>query len=140
MTAEEIWCPIPSLPTYEASSFGRIRKIPTTKPMPRGGVRSYGGVAWTGTWDQEQRRYTMMYKGKTYRVARLVCEAFHGPPPPGRSVAMHTDENSRNNRPDNLAWGTQKENLNAPGFIAYCRSRTGDNNPHVKGKKGERDG
>ena len=47
---------------------------------------------------------------------------------------MHLDENARNNKPENLRWGTQKENLNAPGFIAYCKSRTGDNNPYRKGK------
>jgi hypothetical protein len=47
---------------------------------------------------------------------------------------MHLDENSKNNRPENLAWGTQKENLNAPGFIEYCKGRTGKNNPYIKGK------
>lgn len=54
----------------------------------------------------------------------MVCEAFHGvqPHPYPQSVCMHLDENSRNNRPENLAWGSQKENLNAPGFVAYCRS------------------
>lgn len=48
---------------------------------------------------------------------------------------MHMDENSRNNVPSNLKWGTQKENLSAPGFIEYCRSRTGDNSPIAKAKK-----
>lgn len=75
-----------------------------------------------------------MYRGKTYKVHRLVCEAFNGPPPFQGAVCMHLDEDYRNNRPDNLAWGTQKENLNAPGFIAYCRSRTGENSPTAKGR------
>ena len=51
-----------------------------------------------------------------------------------KPCVLHKDENSRNNRPENLMWGTQKENLNAPGFLKYCRGRTGDNNPYVKGK------
>lgn len=68
-------------------------------------------------------RYVFQFKGKTYRVARLVCEAFNGPPPFNGAVCMHRDENSANNAPENLAWGTQKENLNAPGFLAYA-SRT----------------
>jgi hypothetical protein len=46
-------------------------------------------------------------------------------------VCMHLDENSRNNKPENLAWGTQKENLNAPGFIDYCKSKQ---KPNLNGK------
>lgn len=78
-------------------------------------------------------RLIYIRKGKSLKVHRLVCEAFNGPPGPGQ-VCMHLDENPFNNLPHNLAWGTQKENLNAPGFIAYCRSRTGDNSPTRKGR------
>ena len=77
----------------------------------------------------------MRYKGKTYKVHRLVCEAFHGPPSKEKSVCIHLDEDYRNNQPTNLKWSTQKENLNAPGFIAYCKGRTGDNSPFRKGMK-----
>jgi hypothetical protein len=48
---------------------------------------------------------------------------------------MHLNENSDDNRPENLAWGTQKQNLNAPGFIAYCKSRTGENSPTAKSRR-----
>jgi hypothetical protein len=48
---------------------------------------------------------------------------------------MHLDENAANNRADNLAWGTQRENLNAPGFLEYCRGRTGDRHPVAVGKR-----
>ncbi|CAK0755422.1 hypothetical protein CCP3SC15_2070001 [Gammaproteobacteria bacterium] len=67
----------------------------------------------------------------------MVCEAFHGAAPPGKTVCMHIDEDARNNRPENLTWGSQKMNLNAPGFISYCKSRTGQNNPYVKGRHKE---
>ena len=103
--------------------------------MPNGGVRTYGGKPWPGVWEPAEGRYILMYKGKTYRVARLVCEAFHGPPPLGKPFCLHDDEDSRNNKPGNLLWGTQKENLNAPGFLAYCRSRTGEDNPFMKGRR-----
>lgn len=43
---------------------------------------------------------------------------------------MHKDENSRHNAPSNLEWGTQKQNLNAPGFIAKCKSRIGEKGPN----------
>lgn len=128
----EIWRTIPSLPDYFASSFGRVMRVPYRAPMPYGGERPYGGVPICGVWNEEDQRFFFNYAGKNYKIARLVCEAFHGQPPPGEPVCMHLDENSRNNRPDNLAWGTQKENLNAPGFIEYCKGRTGENSPTTK--------
>ena len=121
MIAIEEWRSVPSLPEYEASSAGRIRRIPWEGVMPNGGVRIYGGHPWFGTWERVQRRYIMMYRGRTHRVARLICEAFHGPAPLEDLDTMHLDENSHNNRPDNLAWGTRKENLNFPKVKAYHR-------------------
>jgi hypothetical protein len=120
MSEQEEWRPIPSLEGYEASSLGRILRRPWKSRMPHGGWRTYGGKAWFGTWDG--KRFKFFHGGKNYRVAPLVCEAFNGPAPPGH-VCMHGDEDSRNNRPTNLSWGTQKQNLNAPGFLAYCRAR-----------------
>ena len=131
---KEEWRIVPSFPNLEASSWGRIRVIPYERPMPHGGVRRYGGIPTFGQWDGERFIYNQDGKNKTYRVARLICEAFNGPPPFPEAVAMHDDEDSRNNLPDNLVWGTQKQNLNYPGFLAYCRSRTGENSPSAKGK------
>lgn len=64
------------------------------------------------------------YRGKNYKVASMVCEAFHGEKPSGSHVCMHLDEDSKNNRAENLSWGTQKENLNAPNFKAWARGRS----------------
>lgn len=89
------------------------------------------GQPTAGQWDGE--RFIYLFRGRTHRVARLVCEAFNGPCHDG-PVCMHKDEDSRNNRPTNVRRGTQKENLNAPGFIDYCRGRAGDANPFVKGR------
>jgi hypothetical protein len=97
------------------------------------GPRQYGGEPTFGQWDGS--RFIYPRRGyKTLKVARLVCEAFHGPSPADKPVCMHLDENARNNRPENLAWGTQKENLNAPGFLAYCRGRVGELSPTVKAR------
>lgn len=115
------------------SDQGRVMRVPHWKTITKGGVRSYGGQPWYGVWDGN--RYILMHKRKTYRVARLVCEAFKGPPKPGRGYCLHGDENARNNKASNLSWGTQKENLNAPGFLKYCSSRTGDKSTYAKGKR-----
>jgi len=69
------------------------------------------------------------------KIHRLVCEAFHGFAPFERAVVLHLDENALNNRPENLRWGTQKENMNMPKFIKYCKSRIGENSPMTKSIK-----
>lgn len=96
---------------------------PYRAEMPKGGQRSYGGEPHFGVWSKADQRFIVVYKGKTYKVHRLICEAFNGPAPFEGAVAMHLDENPANNRAGNLKWGTQKENLNAPGFIDYCSHR-----------------
>jgi hypothetical protein len=107
--------------------------MPTITPEGFRGPKQYGGKPIRGQWDGS--RFVWQYKGRTHKVARLVCEAFNGAPPDKRSVCMHVDENSRNNAPANLRWGSQRENLNAPGFLAYCRGRVGDRNPNIVGRK-----
>jgi hypothetical protein len=131
----EIWRSIPSLPEYLASSEGRIMRLPYIGDMPKGGERHRGGTPHFGTWDKEEGRFVFVFRGKTYRIGRLICEAFHGPASIRTPVCMHLDENAANNRASNLCWGTQKENLNMPKVKEYHRSRTGENNPYVKGLK-----
>lgn len=46
----------------------------------------------------------------TKHVHRLVCSAFHGPPPSKSSVTRHMNGDPSDNTPDNLAWGNQTEN------------------------------
>lgn len=92
-------------------------------PMPNGGVKTVGGFEGFGVWREDTNRYMIVYRGKNYKVANMVCEAFNGPRPSGKHVCMHLDEDSRNNIPENLRWGTQKENLNAPGFLEWAKTR-----------------
>lgn len=109
--------------------------------MPHGGMRRYIPKPTYGTRTKASKIAAHVYMGLYARyygnmkVHRLVCEAFHGPPPFERAVVIHLDEDATNNRADNLKWGTQKENLNMPKFKAWQRTRTGENNPHVKGRK-----
>lgn len=131
----EVWRDVPSLSGIFVSSEGRVMYAPHRGPMPNGSTRPYGGEPTFGVWSKTDRRFILVVRGITYKVHRLIAEAFHGPPPFDGAVAMHADENSANNRSNNIQWGSQKENLNAPGFIEYCKGRTGENSPGLKGKR-----
>lgn len=69
------------------------------------------------------------------KVHQLVCEAFNGPKPTEHHVVSHKNENALDNRSENLEWSTQKENLNMPKFLDYCKARLGEDSPVVKGRQ-----
>jgi len=126
---EEIWKPVPSIPQLEASSLGRVRPVERVYTMPNGGERKTRPVGTFGSITKASKLATHTYRTTYYRgvgnvkIHRAVCEAFHGPAPFDGAVVMHLDEDAHNNKPDNLRWGTQKENLNMPKFRAYCSDR-----------------
>lgn len=134
----ERWKPVPSYPGVLASNRGRILLSPEYAPLPNGGYRTYLPGPITGVVMRANRNAAHEYLGYWTRrhgnmkVHRLVCEAFHGLRPFDGAVVIHLDENALNNRPENLKWGTQKENLNAPGFIEYCKGRVGENHAFKK--------
>ncbi len=139
MEQQEEWRPVPSFPGVIASSLGRVKFPDCFAAMPHGKIREYKtkpvfGQKRKASKTAKHEYYGVLYRGKNYKIHKLVCEAFHGPAPEGRPYVLHADENALNNRPENLSWGTQKENLNSAGFIEYCKSRTGENSPAAKGK------
>ena len=132
--------PIPSIAGAYANELGQIKLPETVSEMPHGGFRTYKTKWVYGTKRKSSRTarheyLAVMHRGKNYKIHRLVCEAFNGPSPKDKPIVLHLNEDALDNRPDNLRWGTQKENLNMPKFIEYCRSRTGENSPRVKGDK-----
>jgi len=122
---EEVWRPVPSKPGLEASSHGRIRIEGKTAPT--------FGVITASSRGARHRYFGRHIKGiGNIKVHQAVCEAFHGPRPFDTAIVIHKNENGLDNRPDNVRWGTQKENMNMPRFLAYCRSRVGASSPHAK--------
>lgn len=130
----EVWRVVPSAPQFMASSEGRIMVAPYLAPLPNGGVRQYGGEPHFGVWSKTDERFITVYKKKTFKVARLICEAFYGSPPDGKPICMHLNENPANNRASNLMWGSQKENLNAPIFKEYQRKKAQSANPWLEAR------
>ena len=98
MDTSETWQSIPSFPGYEASSHGRIRS-------PRGIVSP--APKRTGHLQVSLRRDGV---SMSRTVGLLINEAFHGPRPRGL-VTRHLNGDPSDNRPDNLVYGTQSENV-----------------------------
>jgi hypothetical protein len=119
----EIWLPVPSIQGLEASSHGRIRRLPI---FVNG--RTYEGKPTFGVIRRSSKKARHAYFGYSYKgirnvkVHRAVCEAFHGAGAPG-CVVTHINENALDNRPENLKWASQKENLNSTKFKAYLSRR-----------------
>jgi len=101
----EQWRQIPSEPNYEASTLGRIRR----------GVAGPNTRVGRCLKPQEDRGYFFVCTSHAGVVRRrpvhiLVAEAFNGPRPAGL-VARHLDGNSANNKPSNIDYATQRENI-----------------------------
>jgi hypothetical protein len=114
----EEWKVIPSFPVYEASSLGRIRRIPGTYTHGSHSVKSCLKLIL----DQDGYKFfTASIGGVGYplRVHRAVAEAFIGPKPEGKEV-NHIDSNKINNRPTNLEYLTPRENLDHKYRMGRC--------------------
>lgn len=98
---EPVWRPIAGFESrYEVSDQGEVRSVRSGHIM-RPYRDRYGYLAIKLTGDHNYRI------SKT--VHRLVCEAWHGPCPPGLQAA-HLDGDQLHNVPSNLAWVTNTEN------------------------------
>lgn len=96
--SDATWLPFPQNPDYLVSSDGQVlglrRSILKARRNKYGYLQLFIKVATTF---------------KTFEVHRVVCETFHGAPAPGHQV-RHLNGDQLDNRADNLAWGTCREN------------------------------
>ncbi len=112
-TREEEWRPIPSTNgVYEASSLGNIRSTSRYVSAGRGQTLRPGQPIKTQLLKTGYRQVRIVFPDgqRTVRVHRLICEAFHGNSEPGQEV-RHLNGINYDNRPENLRWGTRKENV-----------------------------
>ena len=114
----EIWRDIPGYEgAYQASSLGRIRSLPRFVSV----YDSVRGISYVRPCPGmilrqavcDRAGHVSVHLGKHCRgipVHQLVMLAFHGWPPAG-TEAMHLNGNPRDNRPENLRYGTHSENM-----------------------------
>lgn len=110
--ADEQWRPIPSLPGYEASDLGRVRSLDRVIETAKGAQRWRGKVKSQTTSPRGYRRVALNHGGRlrTLTVHGLVAEAWLGPRPDGLHV-LHGPGGQQDNRPLNLRYGTQGDNM-----------------------------
>jgi predicted DNA-binding protein (UPF0251 family) len=118
---DEQWRPAPGHPDHLVSSLGRVRH------------RRVNAAILKGYTDADGYRRVRI-DNKERRVHRLVCEAFHGPPPPGTECA-HGDGDALNNDADNLRWALHADNIADAirhGTFHFVPVRSGEDHPNVK--------
>lgn len=93
----EEWKPCPGFAGYTVSSRGRV-KSPAGREMCLQKATKYPSVTLRSPQGV-----------KHAVVARLVCEAFNGPPPSDASEVGHRDQNNTNNAATNLFWTAHTE-------------------------------
>ena len=92
------WRKMPGWP-YEASDEAQVRRVGDSQAL-------------TPTRDKDGYERVTLYRvrggkreRKTFGVHQVVCLAWHGPP-----EVMHLDGDETNNRPENLAYGSHRDN------------------------------
>lgn len=106
----EIWKPVKGLEgIYSVSNLGRVRR----EPGKTSNDRNWKGKVLKPRINRDgYHKYVLYRDAKPHPrvVSRLVCEAFNGPPPEGKRLALHRDDNRDNNRLDNIYWGSMSDN------------------------------
>lgn len=103
----ERWAPIPGFPCHQVSDKGRVRRHVVTFNTPAQMIRPHtslrtGYVSVHLCHDNEE---------KTFRLNRLVCQAFNGTAPSPDYHAAHVNGVRTDNRAENLIWVSAKENI-----------------------------
>ena len=127
---QEIWKPVAGYEgIYEVSNFGRVKSVART--IDHNGFMRFREERILTPIKRNRQGYMSvnLYSGKhnfkMYSIHRLVATAFL-PNPGGLEFVNHKDENTSNNRVDNLEWCTQTYNTNygsCPAKIARALSK-----------------
>lgn len=130
---EEEWRSVGRAPDYDVSNFGRIRRRTPAKGATVG-ARLKLKVQPKG------HLYVILATSdgpKTLLVHHLVAEAFLGPRPCGL-LALHRDDDKRNNTPANIYYGTYRNNISDArrnGLFTPGKRKDGMPRVSVKGRK-----
>ena len=111
MPTSEEWRQVPEGEgVYEVSNLGRVRTNDRHVIDKRGIRLFFPGKYLKAAPDPTTGYPRVRVFRKAHYVHRLVCEAFHGPAPEGKTQVSHWDGDKENNRAENLRWASSKDN------------------------------
>jgi hypothetical protein len=130
MNQPEEWRTLEWAPNYEFSSHGQVRR---TKDAPG----TFAGKILRQSMANGYKQLNLRVGGKftSKKVHRVVCEAFHGPPPSVLHQVAHYDGDRTNNRAENLRWAMPKEN--ASDDLRNGNRPAGEKHPLARLKEGD---
>lgn len=110
----ERWVAVPGFEgLYEASTYGRVRSLDRMIEHWRGGLRvSPGRILRPGVLKNGRLQVTLRKDGVGHqrKVHQVIALTFHGPCPEDMEVRHWPDRDVTNNRPENLCYGTKRDN------------------------------
>ena len=110
----EEWLPIPGWEgAYEGSSLGNIRSVERAVTDKIGRVRTFPSKVLKPRPGVKGQPFVNLCRDgacKNYTPGSLVALTFHGPRPEGE-VVRHLNDDPWDNRPENIKYGAQRENV-----------------------------
>ena len=114
MTEQEHWLPVVGYEgLYEVSDQGRVRSLDRCVRARDNGVRLAEGRLLNATTLRSGHKRVKLSNDTNCKMAlvhRLVLEAFIGPAPEGKPLALHNNDIPDDNRIENLRWGSYRDN------------------------------
>lgn len=99
------WREAPGFPQYQISNTGFLRSVKTQKNISQHECKTSKGFYYhVNIYNSDGVR-------KLVTIHRLVCEAFHGPPPEGKPYVNHDDGDKTNNHESNVYWSSHSGNV-----------------------------
>jgi hypothetical protein len=119
---------IPEFPQHVISDCGRVFTWTATQRNSSGQMRELAQSKHAKGY----RYVRLIYAGRqtTAMIHRLLATLFLPAPSKGQTVVRHLNGNPADNRIENIAWGTQKENM--ADCIEHGRTLKGGKNPNAK--------
>lgn len=133
----EEWRPVVGFERlYSVSNLGRVRRD------AGGGGNAKPGRILSQHHDRKGYVKVCLCPGdgrrNSYRIHRLVLAAFDGQAPTAEHQANHLNGNKTDNRPENLEWATNAENMAHAVAAGFLKGKArGEKNPAAKLTRGQ---
>ena len=130
----EVWRKVIGTEFYEVSSLGRVRSLDRVIFRSDGQTRNRKGKMLSQCMDRLgylRVDVADLGNGRSFRVHKLVAEAWLGPRPDGLEV-NHRDGKKQNNTPANLEYITHKENMAHAFLTGLADNHRGEDHYNAK--------